>query len=193
MKAKDHGAIFDLPHLYKHHKKEYDLWRGLFKKKYDVGWLSRNPTYVGTDFDESWKRFSTFLSDIQSMVGYDEFLKGGWQFDKDILVKGNQVYSKNTCCFVPNTINKLLTSRKRFRGKHPIGVTWIERDKAFIAQLSICGKQKILGYFKTSEEAYLKYKLEKEAEIKRVAEEYRHVLDPKVFDSLYNWEIEKDD
>lgn len=34
----------------------------------------------------------------------------GWHLDKDILLKGNKVYSPETCAFVPAKINSLLIS-----------------------------------------------------------------------------------
>ena len=42
--------------------------------------------------------------------------------DKDILVKGNKVYSPDTCRFVPQYINSLLTNAAAIRGELPCGV-----------------------------------------------------------------------
>lgn len=39
----------------------------------------------------------------------------GYALDKDILIKGNKVYSPETCCFVPYEINTLVTNRKNGR------------------------------------------------------------------------------
>ena len=37
--------------------------------------------------------------------------KEGYSLDKDILVKGNKIYSPETCCFVPQDVNILFTKR----------------------------------------------------------------------------------
>ena len=47
---------------------------------------------------------------------------GGWELDKDILVKGNKIYSPDTCCFVPKEVNTVFTKRQSKRGDYPIGV-----------------------------------------------------------------------
>lgn len=60
----------------------------------------------------------------------------GWALDKDILVKGNKIYSPETCCFVPQEINNLFTKRKSCRGTLPIGVKYIKENKKFSASFS---------------------------------------------------------
>ena len=42
--------------------------------------------------------------------------------DKDILCKGNKIYSRDTCVFVPQRINSLFTKCDNARGDNPIGV-----------------------------------------------------------------------
>ena len=48
--------------------------------------------------------------------------------DKDILCKGNKVYSSETWKFVPHAINSLLLNCKRGRGKYPVCVSF-DKDK----------------------------------------------------------------
>ena len=43
--------------------------------------------------------------------------------DKDILCKGNKIYSRETCIFVPSRINTLFIKCNKSRGKDPIGAT----------------------------------------------------------------------
>jgi hypothetical protein len=42
--------------------------------------------------------------------------------DKDILYKGNKIYSPDTCVFVPQEINALFVKNDANRGDLPIGV-----------------------------------------------------------------------
>ena len=60
--------------------------------------------------------------------------------DKDILIKGNKIYSQDTCIFVPKAINSLFTNRKRFRGEYPIGV--YKGKKIFSVEISTCIRRK---------------------------------------------------
>jgi len=46
----------------------------------------------------------------------------GKEIDKDILVKGNKIYSPETCVFVDRAINLFLTDNGARRGICPIGV-----------------------------------------------------------------------
>ena len=87
--------------------------------------------------------------------------------DKDLLVKGNKVYSESTCVFIPQEINLVLIKGTAMRGKHLIGVYWSKTNKAFVAQISKNkGKQEHLGYFNTEVEAFKAYKTVKESLLK---------------------------
>ena len=113
--------------------------------------------------------------------------------NKDILQKGNKLYSKDACCFVPSEINMLLTKRDNARGEWPVGVYFDKRDGKFVARLNINGKQKNLGYFTTPDEAFQAYKHAKEANIKVVAQKWQHHLDERVFQALMAYEVSIDD
>ena len=133
---------------------------------------------------------TSFIEDVSKMKGYD---LEGWELDKDILQKGNKLYSKETCCFVPHEINLLLTKSNRSRGEYPVGVCFHKPSGKFVAQLAINGKRKHLGLFASPEEAFQAYKLAKEAQIKVVAEKWKHLLDEWVFQALMAYEVTIDD
>jgi hypothetical protein len=57
--------------------------------------------------------------------------------DKDILHKGNKIYSPEYCIFVTQDINKLFIKCNKSRGKHPIGVGY---DKKLKKYYSGCAK-----------------------------------------------------
>jgi len=175
------------------YRKEYDSWRGILRRCYDPNHKSINPAYDGVTCNTHWFNFSYFLNDIKNMTGYDKYLIDDWCVDKDILFKGNREYSNDKCCLIPRAINSLFTNRRNFRGQYPVGVTWIERDNKFISQLSIGGKQKILGYFNSPIDAFEVYKYHKECEIKRIAEIFKSDLDEKVYLAMINWVVEIDD
>ena len=63
--------------------------------------LEKNPTYKNTTVCIEWCNFQNFAQWFEKNYIDD------WALDKDILVKGNKVYSPETCCFVPREINEV--------------------------------------------------------------------------------------
>ena len=117
-----------------------------------------------------------------------------FHLDKDLLIKGNKVYSENTCVFIPSEINSLLVKSTASRGKHLIGVSWNKRDKAFVAMVSRDkGQSEHLGSFKTEIEAYNAYKTAKESFVKEQAEKWKDKIDERAYNALMNYQVEIDD
>ena len=113
--------------------------------------------------------------------------------DKDILIKGNKIYSPNTCIFVPQSINTLFIKSDKSRGNLPIGVYYKKQNKKYIAQCKINNEKKYLGSFDTSEEAFQAYKQFKEHYIKQIADEYIELIPQELYDAMYNYEVEYED
>lgn len=82
--------------------KEYKLWSGMFIRCYDPQTHKTHPTYKDCEVDERWWNFQTFCWDILKLKNYDHWRKSqsAYHLDKDIKVKGNKLYSKDTCMFV---------------------------------------------------------------------------------------------
>lgn len=165
--------------------KEYRLWLSMLKRCYDDKYLNKYPTYKGCGVSDDFKNFSVFRSWCESQLIID-----GYVLDKDLIVKGNKVYSEDTCCFVPEVINLLIINNKASRGEYPVGVTKA-RENRFRARLNK-GKGVVehLGYYKTPEDAFLAYKQAKEDYIKEVAIKWKDQIDPRVYEALMNWVVE---
>ena len=112
--------------------------------------------------------------------------------DKDILYKGNKVYSPDTCCIVPKNINTLFTNGRENRGELPLGVYKEEENGniRYRACMSANGNRIKLGTFKTSKGAFRKYQKYKEQYIKDTAEKYKDKIPYSVYEAMMNWEIE---
>jgi hypothetical protein len=170
---------------------EYAAWNKMLERCYSEKRLSTLPTYKNCSVCEEWHNFQVFADWYEK-----EFYTVGSErmdLDKDILVKGNKVYSPETCIYVPQRINVLVVSGHARRGTLPIGVmkTKNKTYKAVMSHLT-GGKQvrKHLGTFDTPEEAFLAYKTAKEAYIKQVADEYKDKIPKKLYDALYAYTIE---
>lgn len=177
------------------HTDEYASWLSMLCRCTEKLW-SRCYTYHGVTCSDNFKSYTYFYEWYHRQIGASNKDARGkkWCLDKDILVKGNKVYSEDTCVFIPHRVNSLLTKSDSSRGGLPIGVHFETRDNRYKAQCRcISGKQKNLGLFKTSKEAFVAYKLCKEDVIKKVAEEYKYQLDYRVYESLMKYEVSEND
>ena len=105
-------GVMDIPNELKRGKprpKEYSIWNGVRQRCYNENIRYCSPTYQGVEMSENFKKYSYFKEWCNKQVGFDQ---EGWQLDKDILVKGNKLYSEDTCCFVPPEINCAITNKK---------------------------------------------------------------------------------
>jgi hypothetical protein len=169
---------------------EYTLWNGMLKRCFSAKLKQRRPTYEGVTCSKDWLSMTSFIKDVSQMKGFG---LNGWELDKDILQNGNKLYSKDTCCFVPQELNTLLTKRDNYRGEYPVGVDFHKVSGKFRAKLNINGKTKYLGLFPTPEEAFQAYKLAKEAHIKVVAQKWQHLIEERVFQALLTYELDIND
>ena len=169
---------------------EYYLWQSMLKRCFSEKFKQKQPTYVGVICCDDWLSMTKFIEDISVMKGCG---LDGWELDKDILLKGNKLYSKDTCCFVPAEVNLLLVKSDKIRGEWPIGVYFHKASGKFMAYIKINGKRKFLGYFTTPEEAFQAYKTAKEAQIKVVANKWQHLPDERVYLALMAYEVNIDD
>jgi hypothetical protein len=165
---------------------EYRIWVSMLGRCYNKSAKIRQPTYKDCTVSENFKNFQYFAEWCQSQTGFG--LKD-YQLDKDIIVKGNKVYSEDVCVFVPREINFLLLDHAAKRGEYPIGVSYNTGNNKFQASLSRYGKVYNLGYFPTSEQAYQCYRDAKESHVKAVAASYRYLVDPRVYKALMKWKV----
>ena len=101
----------------------------------------------------------------------------------------NKIYSSDTCCLVPQEINKLLISCEAARGEFPIGVFLSSNGDRYYSAIRINGKSKHLGSYKRPKEAHKNYVLAKEAHVKEKALEWQDRISDNVFQALMNWKV----
>lgn len=176
----------------------WDTWKGMLERCYNKKRIETQPTYKDCTVCEEWHNYQNFK--IWFNENFIELKNKNERvcLDKDILVKGNKVYSPETCCFVPNEINVLFTKTNKNRGLYPIGVYYKKKLNKYIAQCSEkIGRdkkqQKHLGVFNTPKEAFEAYKQYKEMYIKKVADKYKGQIKDNVYEALYKWEVEIND
>ena len=175
--------------------KEYKLWKDVLRRCYSDGFRKKNPTYKGCEVSDKFKSYEYFYEWCHKQIGFgNDGNENPFHLDKDLLTKGNKVYSESTCVFIPKEINLLLTKREASRGEYLIGVYWSKRDNTFKAQVrKNKGKREHLGSFKTELEAFNTYKQAKETFVKEQANKWKDKIDPRAYDALMNYEVGIDD
>lgn len=188
-------------------KESYDKWAGMLERCYSSKRRLKQPTYKGCSVCEEWKCFETFEKDYEILLKENNFPKDKrLQLDKDILKKGNKVYSKENCVLVPSRLNLMFIKSDKIRGSLPIGVSYIKNSKtnpyrAHISTGIIRPNHKktyqLSKCFPTVEQAFYWYKEQKEQLIKSVADEYVALeyitKESRVYKALMSYEVEADD
>ena len=168
--------------------KEYVLWRDMLGRCYSDNSKKKYPTYESCEVSDKFKSYEYFYEWCNKQIG---FSNQSWQLDKDLLIKGNKVYSEDSCVFIPQEINKVLVKNTASRGEHLIGVYWHNKRKAFEARVrKNTGKSEYLGLFNTELEAFNTYKVAKEAFVKEQANKFKSQIDPRAYEALMNYTVE---
>ena len=171
--------------------KEYVLWAGMLRRCYSDTFKKKQPTYEGCKCSENFKSYEYFYEWCNKQIG---FAVEGFELDKDLLTKGNKVYSESTCVFIPAEVNTLLIKCTTSRGEHLIGVYWSKTNKAFVAKVNKNkGKREHLGLFKTEIEAFNAYKIAKEDFIKEQANKWKSQIDERAYNALMSYEVSIND
>lgn len=140
-------------------------------------------TYEGCAVCEDWQMSKQdFLEWV--FKNYYEVNNEQMDIDKDILIKGNRVYSPSTCCFVPHSINIEFTAPFMFPPytQDETTGTWrirTPKNKAFTGA--------------TIDDAIASYIPYREAELKELADKYKGKIPQKIYDAINNWTLTIDD
>lgn len=166
----------------------------MLNRCYDTKRHEKQPTYKHCIVCDKWLNFQNFAKWYYE--NYYEIEGQKMCLDKDILYKGNKIYSPETCIFVSNDINVLFTKHDKDKGNYPIGVSYHKQHEKFMVSCSVYdfkknkSKNEYLGLYDTPEKAFEVYKQYKEKYIKQVADHYKDQIPEKLYNELYNYQIE---
>ena len=135
----------------------YKRWANLLNRCYSEKEWSRQPTYKDCKVCDEWLYFMNFKRWMEQQDWE------GKELDKDLLFKGNKVYSPETCIFVHRKVNMFTNTRGASRGEYMIGVYWHKTAGKFAAQCSdpLVDSRGHLGLFNTEIEAHTAWKNQK--------------------------------
>ena len=174
---------------------EFVIWYDMVRRCYDPKFHEKYPTYKDCRVEDYLLNFQNMGEWIEE--NYYKIPGETMCLDKDILCKGNKVYSRDTCIFVPERINNLFVKSDKARGKCPIGVTLTPSGTYQVYCSNKYGKSVYLGTYNSEEEAFQVYKQYKEKVIKEIIDSYEgKIPEPhysRLREAMYNYEVEIDD
>lgn len=159
--------------------KSYKVWCSMFQRCYD----NKDNAYKECLVKKDWHNYQVFAKWFN-----DNYLDG-FELDKDILFKGNKIYSSETCCFVPKEINLLFVKRNSSRGDCPIGVSFRKDTKKYTSCINV-HKKVNLGCYSYEIDAFNAYKKAKKDRILFLAEKYKTKISKECYSALIKYEVE---
>ena len=173
----------------------YNTWVSMLRRCYDDKTQEKYPTYKECELCTEWHNFQNFAHWYEN--NYYQIEDEVMCLDKDILCKGNKIYSPETCCFVPEKINTLFVKCDNSRGNNPIGTYQLPSGNYRVYCNNGYGEDIYLGTYFNKEEAFRVYKQYKEKVIKEVIDSYEGKIHEPHYSRLryamYNYEVEIDD
>ena len=166
------------------HVQHYSIWTGAVCRCYCPVRLAKRPSYIGCTLSKEFLCYQNFAEWYTTHESYGL----GYELDKDLLVKGNKVYSAETCTLIPREINLAIRTDRKKDSDLPVGVLK-NKIGGYTAGVRIKSKDCHLGTFNTMEEASAAYVVAKEAYVKELALEYKDQIEPRAFKALMNWTV----
>ena len=162
----------------------YKVWSNIIDRCYNEKTRLKYKAYSDCSTSDNFKYYEYFYEWFISQKGCNE----RFEVDKDLLLKGNKVYSENNCILLPKEINLALSTKKSQRGDFLIGVR--KTKTGYQSRCNIRGKKYSLGVFNTEIEAFNAYKKAKESYLKDLANEWKDKIDDRAYNALMNYQVE---
>ena len=165
-------------------RKAYDYWYHMIERCYS----HKHRCYEDVIVCDEWLHFKNFEKWFND--NYYEVDSQRMCLDKDLIDKHSRIYSPSTCVIIPQNINKMLIKQKFHRGEYPIGVFLDKRRNTFYCNLYVDNKLCCKSGFTNPYDAFIFYKTNKERMIKEMADKYKSKIPQKVYDAMYNYQVD---
>lgn len=156
-----------------------NIWN-LMMKRCDAN----TKNYEDVKVCEEWKNINNFIPwYMANTYGTKQWRL---ELDKDLFGEGKRIYSPETCCMLPKSLNILLSTCGSRNELLP-GVT--QNISGSFKVSVLVSAVKIVKTFKTEEEAFSFYKENKENAIRIAANAYSWVIPKKIHEALINYKV----
>ena len=173
----------------------YKYWIQMLERNYSEDFQNKHPNYLKCIVCDEWLNFQNFAEWF-----YDNYYECNNEImclDKDILCKGNKIYSPENCLFVPKRINNLFVKMLNSSDRNGLMGTKPLNNGKYIWQCSYINElgeyKRATGTCDSEKEAFEAYKTFKENYIKQVADEYYDLIPRELWKAMWEYEIEIDD
>ena len=163
----------------KTHKAFYKTWVYMLIRCYSEVEKADRPHTAEHSCCEEWLNFQNFARWCEGQPGSS---LTGWELDKDVLRKGNVVYSEDACCFIPRRINTIFPKRYAQGDR-----AYLTSDGEWQCQVRLEGKRKTFKSKDREKVVTFKVKATKEI-LTSLANTYKDSLAPHVYEALLSWE-----
>lgn len=165
----------------KHNKDfRYETWSRMMTRCYNPYTINKpsGMAYIDCTVCEEWHNFQNFAKWYDE--NYYEIPGEKMCLDKDILVKGNKIYSPDTCVFLPERINILIKKQSKSKNGTPTGVLKNKRGqyetRCTVSKDDGSTERVFLGVYNTEKEALSIYNKTKKEEVERVGRYYKQYI-----------------
>lgn len=162
----------------KKYKGLYYIWRGILQRSYSKRFQDKYPTYKDCRVVKRWHSYQNFCKDISKLPNWNT---PGFDLDKDLRVFGNKIYGPRYCSFIPHIVNSVFAGGNKSNTAYP-GVKINKQTAKRYYVKTRTGQT----YFSSSKSAWLLYLENKLNHLRRLANKYRKVLHPDVYETLYS-------
>ena len=194
-----------MEYFYKGNLRAREGYNTMYKRTHDKEFKKQFPQYADATMYKPWEDDPELAIEYLESILYE---CNGEQMvvDKDLLCKGNKEYAPKKVCWLPWTLNVMLSNSKkhynlkykRFNGELPYGVRYDSARGKYYAEIQMdkllrgdCKARKLpRRYRDTPEEAFADYKKHKEAYIIMMADKYVDWLPIEIYDALINYVVE---
>jgi len=125
----------------------YARWAGMLTRCYDENYHKKEPSYIGCTVSEDWIYFSKFRSWMETQDWQ------GKEIDKDLISKGNRIYSPEFCVFVDRLTNSFIVNSEK---SDSIGAAICKKTHKFQVRCRnpFSGEREWLGLYHSANQAH---------------------------------------
>lgn len=155
-------------------------WRNMIQRCYNAKVHKQKPYYKDIEVCEEWQNYSNLK------IWYDEhdFNAAKKDLDKDLLGRGSNIYSPETCAFISHFLNTVFEERTAAKK----GIE--DSEGRYRVTMTILKKVYEVGTFDNKEEAEKAYDEYKREYVVELAQKSKGKVQDCVYEAMINWKRE---